>query len=82
MKVLFSSRKVKIKIEALDFSGEQQRKRGKVLIEVWNKRKTYFSSISSTSDELYQDTEDVLKVLSKKEINSPQARRWIRAVMT
>lgn len=67
-KSFYSSRKIKISIESPII--------GEVVIKVWKskKGKCYFLSISTTSDELYDDYETTLKILTKLRCKS--AKKW------
>lgn len=66
-KSYFSSRKIKISIESPLI--------GEVIIKIWRKRGEYYLLIiSSTSDELFEDYETTLKILTKLRCRS--AKRW------
>lgn len=67
-KSFYSSRKIKISIESPII--------GEVVIKVWKSKKgeCYFLSISTTSDELYDDYETTLKILTKLRCKS--AKKW------
>ena len=71
----FSTRKIKILIKDCYF---EDLERNGVLIIVWDKHGLLFRSTSISSDELWQDTEDVIKILSKY----PQAKRWFKKEMS
>lgn len=67
-KSFYSSRKIKISIESPII--------GEVVIKAWKRKKgeCYFLSISTTSDELYDDYETTLKILTKLRCKS--AKKW------
>lgn len=66
-KSYFSSRKIKISIESPSI--------GEVIIKIWKTRGEYFLlTISTTSDELSDDYESTLKVLTRLKCRS--AKKW------
>lgn len=73
----FSNKKVKISVE--DCYLEDLCRNG-VIITVWRKKRLYLRTCSINSNELFQDVQSTLKILSTY-IKSPQARRWFRKVM-
>lgn len=63
----YSSRKIKISIESPSI--------GEVIIKIWKTRGEYFLlTISTTSDELSDDYEATLRVLTRLKCRS--AKRW------
>ena len=74
MRKRFSNRKIKITIEDGYF---EDLKRNGVLITVWNKTGLFLRTCSVRSDELYEDIQSTLRILTEN-VNCPQARRWFR----
>lgn len=66
-KSYYSSRKIKISIESPLI--------GEVIIKIWRKKGEYYLlTISNTSDELFEDYETTLKILTKLRCRS--AKKW------
>ena len=66
-KSFYSSRKIKISIES-PYIGE-------VIIKIWRRNEEYYLiAISETSDELYEDYNSALRILTSLKCKS--AKRW------